>query len=166
MKKILPALVAGIIVGLVEIIPVVKSLTCCILIPIATYYAMTLEIKGNKKETPFTIGEGIRFGILTGIFGAFFTVFFDSFLTFILKTNDFVSVFPQMQNFFDELGMPEVSKQEVLSILQGIVEDIKEYGFSPVYSFAMLVSGTILNIIFGLLGGLIDVKFINKKYFS
>ena len=76
MKRLLPVLIAGFVAGLIEIIPVVKSFTCCILIPIATYYAMTLEIKGNKKETPFTVSEGLRFGVLTGIFGAFFATFF------------------------------------------------------------------------------------------
>jgi hypothetical protein len=166
LKKLLPAIVAGLVIGIVEIIPFIKSLTCCILVPFAVYYAMNLEVKGNKKATPFTLAEGIRLGILTGIFGAFFAVFLDSFLTFILRSNDFVAAFPQMEAFIQSFGVPEQTKKEVLAMLQSIVEEIKTTGISIVYSFSMLISNLIFNTILGLLGGLIGVKFINKKYFS
>ncbi len=166
MKKLLPAIIGGLVIGIVEIIPVIKSLSCCILVPIAVYYAMTLEIKGNKKNTPFTVGEGIRLGILTGIFGAFFSVGLDSFLTFVLRTNDFVLAFPQMEAFLQTLGIPEESKKEVLKILQRIVDDIRTTGISLVYTFSMLVSNFIFNLILGIIGGLIGIKLINKKYFN
>ncbi len=165
LKKLLPAIVAGLVIGIVEIIPFIKSLTCCILVPFAVYYAMTLEVKGNKKSEPFSLGEGIRLGILTGIFGAFFAVFFDSFLTFVLRSNDFVAAFPQMEAFIENFSVPEETKREILSMLQAIAEDIKTTGFSAVYTLSMLVSNLIFNIILGIIGGLIGIKFANKKFF-
>ncbi len=166
MKKLLPAIVAGMIIGIVEVIPLIKSLTCCILVPFAVYYALTLEVKGNKKSEPFTLGEGVRIGILTGIFGAFTAVLLDSFLTFVLKTNDFVVAFPQMEAFIQSFGMPEDAKQEVLAMLRSIVEEIKTTGISLIYSFSMLTSNLIFNMILGIIGGLISVRFANKKFFN
>ena len=166
MKKILPAIVAGVVIGIVEVIPFIKSLSCCILVPAAVYYAMVLEIKGNKKILPFTLGEALRLGVLTGIFGAIFSVFFDSFLTFVLRTNDFVTVFPQMQQFIQEMGLPEESKKEILSLLQGMAENIRTTGISVLYSLSMFISNLFFDILLGLIGGALVRKLINKKYFA
>ena len=41
--------------------------------------------------------------------------------------------------------------------------DIKNYGFSAIYAISMLMSNLITNCLFGLVGALVGMSYINKR---
>ncbi len=166
MKKLYPVLIAGFAAGVFEIVPMAKSLSCCLIIPTAALFALYLEMKSTKRSEPFNVSIGLRFGLLTGIFAALFGVTIETFVTLIIKTNDLVESFPQMQQMLQSFPVDKVTRTEVIAMLQSVAEQIKTTGFAPLYTFAMLVNTLIVNSIFGIIGGMIGVKLLNNKYFA
>ncbi len=166
MKKLYPVLIAGFSAGVFEIVPMAKSLSCCLIIPTAALFALYLEMKSTKRTIPFDISLGVRFGLLTGIFAALFGVTIETFVTLITKTNDLVNSFPQMQQMLETFPVDKMTRTEVIGMLKNVAEQIKTSGFAPLYTFAMLVNTLIVNSIFGIIGGMIGVKLLNNKYFG
>ena len=80
MKKYLPALVTGFSAGVLHVVPIAKSLTCCLIVPIAAFISITLAAKSENILGNFSIKRGAYLGFLTGIFAAFFGSFFDIFI--------------------------------------------------------------------------------------
>jgi len=165
-KKLYPVLIAGFSAGVFEIVPMAKSLSCCLILPVAVLFSLYLEMKSTNRQEAFSISIGLRFGLLTGIFAALFGITFETFVTLITKTNDLVSSFPQMQQMLQSFPVDELTRKEVIAMLENVAEQIKQSGFSPLYTFAMLINTLIVNSIFGLIGGLIGVKILNNKYYG
>ena len=64
-----------------------------------------------------------------------------------------ISQFPLAQSVIDQ-------SQELLSV---VVNDIQTKGFSFLYSFAVIVNNLFINVIFGIVGGLIGAQVINSR---
>lgn len=165
MKKHLPAIVCGFGAGVMQIVPIAKSLSCCIIIPVAVVLAISLDRKANNipNNERTETSKAAVIGVLTGIFAALFGSSFDIFITLITKNNDIIAAFPEIQNMLDNFPISEAIKNEVIDMFQSIITQIQQTGFSVIYTISVIVNNLIVNTIFGLLGGLIGVQLINSK---
>ena len=163
MKKYLSPLIVGFGAGVLSIVPVAKSFGCCLIIPVAAFIALLLDQKANNNYSKIEIKKGLIFGLLTGLYAALFGSFFDFFITFITKNNDIVATYSELQKVITEFPISEALKDEVMSILAGVVESIKNTGFSLLYTLSVLVNNIVLNSVFGMLGGIIGVQILNSR---
>ena len=163
MKKYLPAIVAGFGAGVLHVVPITKALTCCLVIPLAATAAIMLEQKANKIIGEFPLKRGVILGILTGLFAALFGSFFDIFITFITKNNDLLLAFNELNNVIDSIPVPENIKQETLTLMKSVADQIRQTGFSSLYAFAILFNNLVVDLIFGAIGGLVGTKILNAR---
>ncbi len=163
MKKYLPVLVTGFAAGVLHIVPFLKGLTCCLVVPAAAYFAIILEHKSNKMTGEFDLKKAAVLGLLTGIVAAVFGSFFEVFVTFITKNNAILNSFNEINQSVNSLPFSDAVKEEVLTIMNSVAASIRETGFSPLYSISILVNNLIVNPIFGLIGGLVGAKVLNSK---
>ncbi len=162
-KKYISPLVVGLGAGVLTIVPVIKSLGCCLLIPIAAFLSLMLEQKASNDYSKLEIKKGIVFGLLTGLTAAIFGTTFDFIITLITHTNDLVIAFPELLETLNNFPINEATREEVISLLAEVVESIKNYGFSPLYSLSFLFNNLFTNSIFGMLGGIIGVQILNSR---
>ena len=163
MKKYLSPLIVGFSAGVLSIVPVAKSFGCCLIIPIAAFIALLLDQKAKNDYSKIEIKKGLIFGLFTGLYAALFGSVFDFFITFVTKNNDIVATFSELQKVITEFPISEALKEDVMIILGGVVESIKDTGFSLLYTLSVLVNNTILNSVFGMLGGIIGAQILNSR---
>ena len=163
MKKYLPAIVAGFGAGVLHVVPITKALTCCLVIPVAAIAAIMLEQKASRIIGEFPLKRGVILGLLTGLFAALFGSFFDIFITFITKNNDILLAFGELNEMIDNIPVPENVKEETLTLMKTVVDQIRETGFSSLYAFAILFNNLIVDLIFGAIGGLVGTKILNAR---
>ena len=164
MKKYLSAFVVGFGAGVMQVVPVAKSFACCIIIPLAAYFALMLDQKANKSiNTIMPVSRAVIIGLLTGVYAAFFGSFFDVFITFITKNNDIIAVFPEFQKMLTNFPITEELRNEILNLYSSVIDQIKNTGFSFLYSLSILINNLIINAIFGLIGGVVGVQIINSR---
>jgi hypothetical protein len=163
LKKYLPAIVAGFGAGVLHVVPLTKSLTCCLVVPIAAVASIMLEQKAENFVGEFSLKRGAILGLLTGLFAAVFGSFFDIFITFITKSNDILIAYSELTQVLDTVPVPAQVKQEVLNLMRNVKDSIKETGFSSLYAFSILFNNLLVNSIFGLIGGLVGTKVLNSR---
>lgn len=163
MKKYLPALVCGFGAGVIQVVPFLKSFSCCLVMPLAAFFALILEQKSTNSHNKIITKKAILFGLFTGLYAALFGSFFEIFITLITKHNDIISTFPELQKMIEGFPLTEDIKKEVLNLFQKVREDIMTYGFSFLYTFSVLVNNIIVNPIFGIVGALIGSQIINSR---
>jgi len=144
-KKYISPLIVGLAAGVLLIVPVIKSLGCCLLIPVAAFISLMLEQKANSDFSKLEIKKGVLFGLVTGLTAAFFGTFFDFLITLITHTNDLVFAIPQLIETVNQFPVDEASKQEVLTLLGEVIEDIKANGFSLLYTLSLLANNLFSN---------------------
>jgi|GEM_PF-755580 len=165
-NKILSSLVCGFGAAVLTIIPGYNeakgSITCCLFVPIAAIFSMVLYQKTNPEELPFKTGKAVFLGFMTGIFVALFATLFETIITLITHTNDFINALPETEAVMKEMNMGPMYS-EALTILKSVANDIRLHGFSLFYTTGMLIGNIIINSVFGILGGLLGLIYINRK---
>ncbi|MDR3666027.1 MAG: hypothetical protein P4L35_04190 [Ignavibacteriaceae bacterium] len=164
-NKYLPSLVTGFGAAVLLSIPLVKNVGCCVVIPFAAIYALSLDVKLNKAQLPIKGKEAFLFGLMTGLWAAIFSALFETLITFIAHSNDFVLELPTLELFLKNQA-PDYLKpfvEPAIPIYRSIANDIKTSGFSPLYTFAVLFINIIVDIIFGVIGGFIGMNYLNKR---
>lgn len=154
---------AGFGAGVLLIVPLIKNLSCCVIIPFAAYAALFLEMKSQSVIFELKPGRGALIGLLTGIIAALFATTFDVFITLITHSNDILLAFNNLPIMMENLPFDETVKQELVNIFESIVTDIKTTGFSPIYAVSMFVNNLFFGIVFGIIGGLVSVPILNSK---
>jgi hypothetical protein len=162
-KKYISPMIFGFVAGVLMVVPVIKSLGCCLLLPLAAFFSLMLEQKANNNYEKLDIKKGLIFGLITGLVAAFFGTFFDFLITLITHKNDFVITFPKLVETINSFPVDDLTKEEVIKILSGIVENITSSGFSSVYIISLFINNLIMNTIFGILGGIIGVQILNSR---
>lgn len=160
--KFMPPLVCGFGAAVLSTIPGVKSIGCCMVVPIAAWLSLILNEKLNKVQPPVVTQDAFFFGLLTGFFAAIFSTGFDILITLIMHTNDFVQTLPQTESIVKGWNLGELWS-ETSSLLHKMSLDIKTNGFSFLYTFAILISNIFIDSVFGMIGGLIGMRIQNKK---
>ncbi len=161
-QKFLPPLVCGFGAAVLTTVPGIKNLACCLVIPLAAVLSIFLDHKINRTILPINPKSAIWFGIATGIFAALFSTFFDLLITYITHTNDFVQALPQTEIILRHYKL-DLLLDQTLIMLRQMSSDITTKGFSAFYTLGILLSNFVINTIFGLLGGLLGMTFINKR---
>ena len=161
-NKLLPPLVCGFGAAVLATVPGVKNFACCLIVPLASVIAINLDHRINRSEFPIKAGRAVFFGIMTGIFAAFFTTFFDVLTTYLAHTNDFIDAIPQTEALIKQYKLDALLEQ-TMGIFKSMSKNIISNGFSISYTFIMLLSNVFVNVIFGLFGGLAGMSFFNKR---
>ncbi|HED38268.1 MAG TPA: hypothetical protein ENI76_08510 [Ignavibacteria bacterium] len=162
-NKYLPPLICGFGAAALITVPGIKNIGFCLIVPLASFFSLYLFQKVTKFYTKITPGFAIKFGVLTGIFSAIFATFIDVIITYITRTNDFIQTLPQSEAMLKSWHLGPMIAQ-TLVYFQQISNQITTTGFSALYTFAMFFSNSLIYAIFGLLGGLLGMTLINKKY--
>lgn len=163
MNKIyLPALVCGFAAAVLTTIPGLESIACCLLVPAASLIAVRLYKKSNSGLTKLNTGTGALLGLFTGIIAAIFASVFEIILTYLTRTNDLVTGFPQAESVIRDLNIGEAAK-ESMQLLKKMIVDIRNTGFSALYTIIITFTNLLTYSIFGILGGIIGTALINKK---
>lgn len=107
--------------------------------------------------------KAVTFGLITGLYAALFGSLFDIIITLITKQNEIVAMFPEMQKMITNFPLDQEIKKQVIEWFGKIRNDILSYGFSPFYTFSVILNNIIIDPIFGIIGGMIGAKIINRK---
>lgn len=164
-KKISPSIVLGFAVGVLLIIPGLKSFGCCLILPLGAAAAVYLNSRFEDFSNRITNKKALGIGLATGFFAAIFNTAFDLMITFFTRTNDIIEVLPQVELMLSGFSLGDV-KEETMNMLRNMEREIRSTGFSFFYSFFLLMNNLIINLIFGILGGLFGASFVNKKFIS
>jgi hypothetical protein len=162
-KKYFPSLVCGFGAGVLQIVPFVKSFSCCMIMPLAVFLALILDQRSTHSFGRISLKKSLMIGIMTGLFAAVFGTLFELFITFVTKQNDIMAAFPELQRMIDNFPVTTDIKREVLGLFQSIKSDILNYGFSWFYTLSVVLNNFIVNTIFGAVGGLVGSKIINSR---
>lgn len=163
MKKYISAFISGFGAGVLQIVPAVKSFSCCLIIPVASYIAVMLDRKSTGRINKISTKKGLLIGLVTGLYAALFGSIFELLITFITRSNDFIFAIGELQKAINQLPLDDLLKMEVLKMIGKVVQDIQHSGFSVLYTFSIILNNFIVNPIFGMIGGIISVQIINSK---
>jgi uncharacterized membrane protein len=161
-KKYLAPFVCGFGAAVLSIVPGFKAFACCLIVPAAALFSLHLDNKINKHNENVSSGKAIVFGLLTGIFSAVFVTGFDILITYFTKSNDFILSIRQTEELLQNYDLGSLLEHS-MSIINSMADDIKTKGFSLLYSFLMLFSNLIINSIFGMIGGLLGMVYLNRR---
>jgi hypothetical protein len=163
-KKYLASLVCGFGAGVMQIVPFIKSFSCCFILPLAVFMALVLDQRATNYFGKITIKKGLIFGLFTGLFAALFGSIFEILITFLTKQNDIIVGFPELERMVQSFPVTLEIKQQVVNMFQNVKNDLLNYGFSWFYTISIIANNFIVNSVFGMVGGLIGVQIINNKY--
>lgn len=163
MKKYISSFVAGFGAGVLHVVPVAKSFVCCLIVPVASFIALIMDKRANPSMEKISAKKGALFGLFTGLYAALFGTTFDLMITLITKNNDIVTMMPELQRMINSFPLSESLQAEVITLFEGVRNDIIQYGFSPVYALSMIINNTVVNSIVGTIGGLVGAQVINQR---
>jgi len=152
-----PALISGVILGIVSAFPVISALNCfcCAWVIGAGILAAHLYVKSSPLAV--TLGSGALLGMVTGIVGAIVDTLF-SIPLFLLMRGSGTGIFEQLQQALDK--MPDVNPA-AREWLQSILT-----GGSGMGILLIILAGVFYILIFGLagmLGGALGVALFEKR---
>jgi hypothetical protein len=154
--KLIPALYGGLIIGVISAVPFLNLINClcCAGIMLGGVLAIFFYKDNFTPDTPpFTAGDCMTVGVFAGLIGAFVAVTLDIIFQMIFGNVFGRFVLEQIQQM--DIQLPE----ESLAAIEKAFED--SLSISGV--LISLVTGLILNTIFGLLGGLIGYNIYKPK---
>lgn len=162
MKQILPALVCGFGAAVLTTVPGLKNFGCCLIVPAAAYFSLYLDRRINLFFEPIKPSKATAFGILTGFFAAMFSTFFEVLITYLLRSNDFVATLPELDKLLKGY-FANPAFADTMLLLKNMEKEISQTGFSGLYIILFFFNSIIIDVIFGIAGGLFGMYFINKK---
>ncbi len=157
----LPSLLAGFSAGVLSSVPGIKSLSCCLLIPIAAFFAIYLFRKATQSAN-ILFSQAALTGILTGIFAAFFNTAFETLMALITHTNEFVETLPQTEIAIKELNLGPIF-DATFEIMKQMSREIRETGFSFFFTIGILISNLIVYTVFAFIGAVVARLYFNKR---
>lgn len=162
MKKYLPMLICGFGAGVISIIPYVKSLSCCLVIPLAAVLALILDQKAKNDYSKIPAGKAITSGICTGIFAAIFNTIFTILMVFITRSSDLNEALGEFREYMSSLPDSGIA-DEVVNVITRMANEISTQGFSALFTFSIFTTTLIVNIIFGMIGGIVGMQLLNNR---
>lgn len=162
MNRIFPVIVSGFIAAVLSVVPVLKSFSCCLLLPLAAVFSLYLDIRVNKNSEIIKTSKAIKFGFLTGLFATLFYVPLDLIITFFARSNDLIESIPQAEILIQDLDLKSVSDDSI-KLMKNMANEIRSTGFSLLYAIMILFSNLFTNTIFGIIGGIIGMGILNKR---
>ncbi|UCE07018.1 MAG: hypothetical protein JSW07_02980 [bacterium] len=145
--KLVPAVIGGTIIGVISAVPGLNLINCfcCAGIILGGFFAVFFYNK-TLGDLELTYSDGALVGILAGIFGVIIGALINS----IIGTN-IEQIIEQVLQYAEDLP-PEAE-----DILLGLKEN------STQLFILNIAFGLVINIIFGLIGGVLGVAILGKK---
>lgn len=165
MKKYIATFVAGFLAAAIQVLPAGKALGCCLILPVASFAALMLDQKATGNYDKIMPSKALIFGLLTGVISAVFLTFFELLITFVTHYNDYIAML-ETNSLDQSLSMLDLNpelKEEVARLFYEMGDDIKQNGFSLLYTFSIFTQNFIIDPLFGLIGGLIGAQILNYK---
>lgn len=156
-----PSLVFGFAAAVLTIVPGLKNLACCLLLPAAGAAAVYVTQKLLPDEQIY-FSKALKIGFLTGVFTTLFGTTLEILMTFLLRSNDLTETLPEVEKMLASMNLGSAA-QESIKLLRKISQEITESGFSLVFSIMLFISNFIVNLVFGIAGALLGMAYINKK---
>lgn len=149
-NKLKPALIAGIVIGLLSVIPFVSALNicCCLWAILGGMLATYLYVKNSA--TPANAGDGAMLGALAGAVGGVISV--------ILGVPIDLAMGPVMKNMIVSL-MQNVDPQQAEMMRRQF--EASGQAIAPLIIQALI--GAVLLFIFSIVGGLIGIPIFEKR---
>lgn len=161
-RKYIPPFLTGFGAAVLSTIPEIKGLACCLLVPAAAFLALYMYDKTMNDNSPITLNRALGYGLLTGLTAAFFTTFLDLLITYITHSNDLFKNLPHSEEFLNKFNLGPLMDAS-LKLIREMAKDVEKTGFSALFTVMILISNFITLSIFGMLGGLVGMSFLNKK---
>lgn len=161
--KYFPTVISGFGVAVIVTAPVFGGIFCCFVLPLGVLAALYVDQRLHNFENPVNGKHAFMFGIFTGIFTAVFRTLFDVLITFIFKTNNFVKLVPELEEFYRQYYFTEATEQTLMYI-HSMANTIQETGFSFLYTIIMLFGNVLMMGIVGIAAGFLGMVIINQKY--
>jgi hypothetical protein len=149
-NKLKPALIGGVLLGLLSVIPFVNSLNvcCCLWAILGGMLASYLYVKNSP--TPATPGDGAMIGALAGVVGAI--------ISLILGIPISYAMGPTMRNLL--LGIVENLDRQQAELMRRQLEASGD-SIVPVIINALILA--VLLFVFSVIGGLIGTAIFEKR---
>jgi len=80
-------------------------------------------------------------------------------------SNDFVQQLPDVEHVLrNQLPISfRPMMEQAIVIYRSMAQDIKTTGYSSIYTFAILFTNIIVDVIFGIIGGFVGMNYLNKR---
>ncbi len=143
-SKLVPVLIGGVVIGFIGATPFLDILNCfcCAGIILGGYLAVVFyKDKLTPDMPPLTSSDGVILGVLAGLAGSVFEVFLQWVYYAVFDDTVFESLMNLLKGF----------DSDMTADFNEFITMINAFYFSPFY-YVILVN---INIIFGLIGGLI-----------
>ena len=149
-NKLKPALIGGVVLGLLSVIPFVSAVNvcCCLWAILGGMLATYLYVKNSP--TPATPGDGAMLGALAGLVGAVISV--------ILGIPVSLAMGPTMRNLIVDM-LARVDPQQANMMRQQF--EAAGSAIGPVIINALILA--VLLFVFSVIGGLIGVPIFEKR---
>jgi hypothetical protein len=149
-NKLKPALIGGVLLGLLSVIPFVNSLNvcCCLWAILGGMLASYLYIKNSP--TPATPGDGAMIGALAGVIGAA--------ISLVLGIPISYAMGPTMRNML--LSLVENLDRQQAELMRRQLEASGD-SIVPVIVNALILA--VLLLVFSIIGGLIGTAIFEKR---
>ena len=161
-KKYFPSIVTGFGAAVLSTVPGIKSFSCCLIIPAAAYLSLHLYNRTKSEESPIKLNRALSFGLITGLVAALFAIIFDLLITYITHNNDLVSGLQPSEEFLQQFNLGPIMDNSI-KIMEGMVKEIEQNGFSALYTVIISISNFLVFSIFGMLGGLLYMSVYNRR---
>lgn len=156
-NKLRPALIGGVVIGLLSGIPYVNlgNIICCMWIVGGGVLASYLYIK--KSPQPVNIGEGALLGAMAGVIGTVVTLIVGIPLTILTGYPEQRMLVDFMERFDPQQA--EVYRQRIEEVMS---QPLTTQVFSSVFSIGTFIALAI-TVLFALIGGLLAVPLFEKR---
>lgn len=159
-NRITPIIYGTAVMTLIAVFPVLNLINvfCCAGIILGGYagvYTYWKQLQNTGQA--LTTKDGGMIGILCGILSAVFVTGFGLLLSLFSETNPMLEI----MKTFDDIGFqmpPEMSQY-----LDKFSNEYNEHGFSPTITLFSFISNIILYPLFGSIGAILGVFYLNKK---
>ena len=162
-KKYMPSIVAGFGAAVLSTIPLIKSMSCCLVVPGAAIFSLYLYNSSMGGNSPIQLNKALSYGLITGLVAALFITTFDLLITYLTKSNDLVAGLPQTEELMSNFNFGALM-DESIKLIKQMALDIERTGFSALYAVMITLSNFFLLSIFGMLGGLLGMAVLNKRH--
>lgn len=159
-NRITPIINGTAVMTLIAVFPVLNLINvfCCAGIILGGYAGVYTYWKQLQNTgLSLTTKDGGMIGILCGILSAVFVTGFGLLLSLFSETNPMLEI----MKTFDDIGFqmpPEMSQY-----LDKFSNEYNEHGFSPTITLFSFISNIILYPLFGSIGAILGVSYLNKK---
>ncbi len=158
-SKLMPALYGGIIMGVISGIPFLNFVNClcCAGVLFGGFMAVFFYKKDLRPEDPLlTSSDGVQLGALAGVFGGIVGSLLTALLFYTIGNVAGQAMYKGIMSLYDSLGILDKMPPEAVEQME---QGIMEKGLSAVQLFL----GLVIDVIFGLLGGLIGYAVFKPK---